>query len=475
MQIRRHHEILASMSMCGVTSYFWRRNDAIADCDTASLIPSTSFSELYHQRYERIIGNYENRIRTFSAPERVFDYFASIRVKKKSYMTREDLAFAMTPYHPLTKPYALHKKSSSELVKVYHQQVKKLFSSQKSGWLSDTKEQIQAFYAFCDQHRISYETHVSFLKQLKFDPAEVLSLLRNHGIDSSSLATLGSSFWSVIDADGDGLISYTEFMFFNILLSISPRQVELAFKMFDIDRNGLLSQREFSQVVELLRMRTPSGRQDRSFHPTEGAMFKHFFGQFGTRSLSFQEFRAFQQQLKTEIFRLQISFHQELDVPPSSYDMDQDNELSPEEFGMFLISHVKQSEMDMWVDRVRWKLHDIQGGVSEKDFLSFLLFLDHLEELHIAFQLVMDQNGVNKEQFQRASRAANRKHARDQILTPLQLDILFALFDTNDDGLLDMNEFLMVMAKRKDGGFNSKRDTGALDFIAQLIGCIKAA
>lgn len=60
--------------------------------------------------------------------------------------------------------------------------------------------------------------------------------------------------------------------------------------------------------------------------------------------------------------------------------MDHDNELSPEEFGMFLISHVKQvrnhhalytpisscqrcamkSEMDTWVDRVSSKLQDIE-------------------------------------------------------------------------------------------------------------------
>ncbi|KAL0591598.1 hypothetical protein ABG067_001196 [Albugo candida] len=151
--------------------------------------------------------------------------------------------------------------------------------------------------------------------------------------------------------------------------------------------------------------------------------------------------------------------------------MDHDNELSPEEFGMFLISHVKQSEMDTWVDRVSSKLQDIKGCISEKDFLNFFRLLDHLEELQVAFRLVMNQNGVNKEQFQRAFRAA---HRQDQILTSLQLDILFALFDTNDDGLLDMDEFLMVMAKRKDGGFNTKRDTGAFDFIAKLIECTKA-
>lgn len=117
MQIHRHHGILASMSIYGATSYFWRRNDRNTLCETKVLDSSDSFFASYHKIYERTIGNYENRIRTFSAPERVFNYFASIRVKKQSYMTREDLAFALTPYHPLNKPYALHRKSSSVTVR----------------------------------------------------------------------------------------------------------------------------------------------------------------------------------------------------------------------------------------------------------------------------------------------------------------------------------------------------------------------
>ncbi|GLE11788.1 hypothetical protein PINS_up024454 [Pythium insidiosum] len=58
---------------------------------------------------ERTIGNYENRLRRFSSPERVFEYFSSVEIDKQFYMTREDLARAVTPYTyrsgaPLTSP-----------------------------------------------------------------------------------------------------------------------------------------------------------------------------------------------------------------------------------------------------------------------------------------------------------------------------------------------------------------------------------
>jgi hypothetical protein len=47
---------------------------------------------------ERTVGNYENRLRKFSSPERVFEYFSSVEIDKQFYMTRADLARAITPY-----------------------------------------------------------------------------------------------------------------------------------------------------------------------------------------------------------------------------------------------------------------------------------------------------------------------------------------------------------------------------------------
>lgn len=48
--------------------------------------------------HTRVIGNYENRIRKHSSPERVFEYFASVTVGAETYMTQYDFARAITPY-----------------------------------------------------------------------------------------------------------------------------------------------------------------------------------------------------------------------------------------------------------------------------------------------------------------------------------------------------------------------------------------
>lgn len=90
------------------------------------------------------------------------------------------------------------------------------------------------------------------------------------------------------------------------------------------------------------------------------------------------------------------------------------------------------------------------------------------------------------EQFLRATKAALRSGKSEQVVTPLQIDILFALFDLDGatlacsrladvlhrswssnvgnvvvtcagDGFLSPKEFIHVMEKRKDGGFNEVR------------------
>ncbi|GMF64631.1 unnamed protein product [Phytophthora lilii] len=82
--------------------------------------------------------------------------------------------------------------------------------------------------------------------------------------------------------------------------------------------------------------------------------------------------------------------------------------------------------------------------------MDFNVFLEHLDELKVAMDLVMQERGVNKgihhvqmhyslrrkanqlngaEQFQRATKAAVRGSKNTKPVTPLQIDILFALFD----------------------------------------------
>ncbi|POM69588.1 Calcium-binding atopy-related autoantigen-like protein [Phytophthora palmivora] len=414
-------------------------------------------------------------------------------------MTRDDLARAVTPYtyrhgapiaskNPKFNAKANGDKTPKEVADEYRKHVQTLMIDNANVSKSD----VNALLAFRDEQHVDFETHVKTLRALQISNAEFDQFIGMHGGPQRP-----KTFFDMVDADGDGLINYAEYMFFRTLLAIPERQFELAFKMFDTDDNGKLDHREFKQIMELMRLRTPAGRQDRSLHDDEVPIFKHLFGELATESLSYEDFCKFRRDLKQEIMRIQISYSpchfydlrgciEFIRVSLTTdyfeqYDVDGDNTLSPREFGMFLVSHVDQRHIKMWVDRVD-KLQCLKGHITEQEFMDFNVFLEHLDELHVAMDLVMQAHGVNKgtlryddvsEQFQRATKAAVRGTKNTKPVTPLQIDILFALFDLDGDGHLSTKEFIEVMQTRKDSGFNEPRDTGALNFIRRIKECIE--
>jgi hypothetical protein len=77
-------------------SFAWNSHQNVAFSEDK---PTSSSKEEYMPSFsERMVGNYENRLRKFSSPERVFEYFSSVEIDKQFYMTREDFARAITPY-----------------------------------------------------------------------------------------------------------------------------------------------------------------------------------------------------------------------------------------------------------------------------------------------------------------------------------------------------------------------------------------
>ena len=61
--------------------------------------------------------------------------------------------------------------------------------------------------------------------------------------------------------DQCGVISYDEYLFLLSALSAPPRQFELAFKLFDLDGNGVVDITEFGKVQLAVQNKTATGRK----------------------------------------------------------------------------------------------------------------------------------------------------------------------------------------------------------------------
>ncbi|XP_064125773.1 calcium uptake protein 1, mitochondrial isoform X2 [Loxodonta africana] len=138
---------------------------------------------------DRKVMEYENRIRAYSTPDKIFRYFATLKVinepgESEVFMTPEDFVRSITPNEKQPEHLGLD------------QYIIKRFDGKK---ISQEREK------FADEGSIFY--------------------------------TLGEC----------GLISFSDYIFLTTVLSTPQRNFEIAFKMFDLNGDGEVDMEEFEQ------------------------------------------------------------------------------------------------------------------------------------------------------------------------------------------------------------------------------------
>lgn len=148
---------------------------------------------------------YENRIRAYSTPDKIFRYFATLKVisehgESEVFMTPQDFVRSITPNEKQPEHLGLD------------QFIIKRFDGKK---IAQEREK------FADEGSIFY--------------------------------TLGEC----------GLISFSDYIFLTTVLSTPQRNFEIAFKMFDLNGDGEVDMEEFEQVQSIIRSQTSMGMRHR--------------------------------------------------------------------------------------------------------------------------------------------------------------------------------------------------------------------
>uniref|UniRef100_R7W8C4 Calcium-binding atopy-related autoantigen 1 n=1 Tax=Aegilops tauschii TaxID=37682 RepID=R7W8C4_AEGTA len=357
----------------------------------------------------RVFFNYEKRIRTRSPPEKIFEYFASIRNPEgEVYMLPADLMRAVVPVFP---------PSESNVVR---------------------------------EGRLRGE--------------------RNPG----ELQCAPSEFFMLFDTNGDGLISFAEYIFFVTLLSIPESSFNIAFKMFDLDHNGSLKplkkktcflicvqsshllfhdaegeidKEEFKKVMALMRSYNRQGAAHRDGlriglkvgQPVEdGGLVEYFFGKDGSDHLHYEKFSDFLKQLHDEIVRLEFSH----------YDVKSSKTISAKDFALSMVASADMNHINKLLDRV----DDFDESPDVKDlritFEEFKAFADLRRRLEPFAMAIFSYGKVNglltKQDLKRAA-----THVCGVDLTDKVVDVIFHVFDANCDGNLSSEEFLRALQRRE--------------------------
>ncbi|KAK7603492.1 hypothetical protein V9T40_003491 [Parthenolecanium corni] len=360
---------------------------------------------------DRKIIEYENRIRHFSTPDKVFRYFSTLQVTHvhggqethEVFMTPDDFLRSMTP--GIKQPEGLG----------------------------------------LDQY-------------IKYDPKNVHMKLELALDEDSIFFKLGSS----------GLISFSDYIFLLTVLSTSRRHFEIAFQMFDWNGDGNVDVEEFETVATLIRQQTSIGSRHRD-HANTGNTFKgvnsalstYFFGENRNKKLTIEKFLDFQEQLQKEILSLEFQ----------RKDPDEDGKITEADFTELLLAYAgyppkKKSRI---TKRVKKTFKENAQGISKDDYLKFFHFLNNINDVDTALTFYHIANAsINQATLKHVAKTVAHVDLSDHVI-----DVVFTIFDENQDGQLSNKEFIAVMKNRLLRGLEKPKDTGFVKFIQSVVKCTK--
>ncbi|KAL7046006.1 hypothetical protein ACKWTF_002430 [Chironomus riparius] len=359
---------------------------------------------------DRKIIEYENRIRQYSTPDKVFRYFATIQVPVVHH-GGESYEVFMTPTDFLTS-------------------------------LTPGIKQIEGLGL--DQYK-------------KYDPKSVTQRLDLKLEEDSIFYKLGSY----------GLISFSDYIFLLTVLSTSRRHFEIAFKMFDLNGDGDVDSSEFEEVANLIRQQTSIGSRHRD-HANTGNTFKgvnsalscYFFGQKLDQKLTIEKFLEFQQQLQREILTLEF-----LRKNPEN------GHITEADFTELLLAYAgyPQKKKIKKIKRVKKRFRDHGKGVSKEDYLSFFHFLNNINDVDTALTFYhIAGASIDQLTLKHVAKTVAFVDLSDHII-----DVVFTIFDENMDGQLSNREFVAVMKNRLMRGLERPKDTGFVKFMHSILKCAK--
>ncbi|KAI8822027.1 uncharacterized protein EV422DRAFT_525419 [Fimicolochytrium jonesii] len=336
------------------------------------------------------IGAYENRIRSFSHPWKVFQYFATAHKHGQPYMTTEDFIRSLMPYRSYRASGKLKRVPSAE------------------------------------------------------------------------------AFFALADTDGDGLISFSEYMIFLCLLGTPEFHWKISFKLFDINGDGTVSKDEFEKIMlhhaTGLGFGSRLGNQERQkVDVTHSGIYKLFFGNQGEKNMVYDEFIDFMRRLHLETLKLEFA---QFDVEEKT------NSISMRDFALSCISYAPPSQLPKLIDKAA-QLPNYAERVTFDEFYAFdQMVRTRLHDLGLAYKLYTSmEHGLDRTDFRRVVKAVTTTD-----LTAGQVDVIFEMFDFNHDGYLNIDEFYQqVMKGRHSRGLDTDRSIGISKFFHTVSKCVREA
>ncbi|XP_044153925.1 calcium uptake protein 1, mitochondrial isoform X3 [Bufo gargarizans] len=347
---------------------------------------------------DRKVMEYENRIRAYSTPDKIFRYFATLKVIHESgeaevFMTPQDFVRSITPNEKQPEHLGL----DQFIVKRYDGKTEKI---------SQEREK------FADEDSIFF--------------------------------TLGEC----------GLISFSDYIFLTTVLSTPQRNFEIAFKMFDLNGDGEVDLEEFEQVQSIIRSQTSMGMRHRDRSTTgntlkmgfNSALTTYFFGADLKGKLTIKNFLEFQRKLQHDVLKLEFERHDPVN-----------GRITERQFGSMLLAYsgVQSKKLTLMLKQLKKRFKDGEG-LAFPEVENFFTFLKNINDVDTALSFYhMAGASLDKVTMQQVARTVAKVELSDHVC-----DVVFALFDCDGNGELSNKEFIAIMKQRLMRGLEKPKDMG---------------
>ncbi|XP_068403879.1 calcium uptake protein 1, mitochondrial [Eschrichtius robustus] len=345
---------------------------------------------------DRKVMEYENRIRAYSTPDKIFRYFATLKVisehgESEVFMTPQDFVRSITPNEKQPEHLGL------------------------------------------DQYTIK-----------RFDGKKIAQEREKFADEGSIFYTLGEC----------GLISFSDYIFLTTVLSTPQRNFEIAFKMFDLNGDGEVDMEEFEQVQSIIRSQTSMGMRHRDRSTTGNtlksglcsALTTYFFGADLKGKLTIKNFLEFQRKLQHDVLKLEFERHDPVD-----------GRITERQFGGMLLAYSGVQSKKLTAMQKQLKKHFKEGkGLTFPEVENFFTFLKNINDVDTALSFYhMAGASLDKVTMQQVARTVAKVELSDHVC-----DVVFALFDCDGNGELSNKEFVSIMKQRLMRGLEKPKDMG---------------
>jgi len=269
------------------------------------------------------------------------------------------------------------------------------------------------------------------------------------------------------------LITFSDYIFLVTLLSTPKRYFQIAFQMFDSDGNGNFDFDEFIKLKNLIRTQTSIGQRHRD-HSTTGNILRetsivnqYFFGENLDQLLTVDKFLQFYEQLQNEI--LQLEFQRSTKCPQDETHMTELDFAT----SLLVYSGLSDKRMKKMLKRIK-KAYPIDDpakstGISFTDYQNFYNFLRNIHDIDVALTFYHIVGGaIDKKIFHHVAKIVNHMELDSHLV-----DVVFTLFDENEDELLSYVEFIQLMKNRLERGLQRPKDTAFIKLFTSMITCAK--